>query len=1253
MEEGYELDLTYITERIIAVSFPRGCSEEIYSHNLKDVTRMLKSKHADNYLIINLSEKRHDLTKMNPKTLDTGWPDQHAPPLDKICTICKAMESWLNADPLHVVVIHCRGGKGRVGVVISSFVHFTDVSASADQALDRFAMRKYYDDKVSALMTPSQKRYVWILNSLLSGSMKINASPLFLHCVILHGIPNFDATRVCRPYIKVYQGMQAVYSSGVYHIGPSHRDRVCITLEPAQLLKGDIMIKCYHKSDVTSEREVIFRLQFHTGAVQGYNLMFEKEDMEAANKDSRFPDYGKVELVFSEGPERIPGTLDADVIVDYNTADPLTRWDSYQNICDGEGLAQEQAANKRSPNSGGGGGGGGEATLGRGARTTSATSSPDHSDHALSVSSDSGLSSTSLWADRPTPVTTATTNTATATIRANQGPSQQEKVQLKRLLSGFGLEDPSLEEMDHQATRVGVQQVVPAQVHINGEPRPRERETDILDDEVITGHDLHSVDSLGTLSSSCHKSSQNSLLSDGFGSPGGEEQSHQQSPNQHHLHHHAAPPPIEEYDRSYAEARRGFLSSRSNSVATSNPAGVPPPKQHVYRQGSYSTQSWVRQQQMVAAQQFIYMPDDGNDTERYPGSKQRSSSTKVGLSTDPQVQSKDPAADAVRNTAPLEKQAMVNNNNNNKRDEEFKSLTKDIDNSIDQLNQLIMDLDPTFMSNHGGSIKRNGGTHVNGSVVKCSNGIGRRFDDNNGAPLKIRGVQGPADVLAMCAPVPGEYSTCTHNQFHCLWCVCVLAGFIVLLVCVGALHDVCYLLQHSILFRSDSADYRAQCPDVDSGVEAGSDMTPPTPAFPISPPTPYGKQETHLVAKLLIITCKNLLEVLVQLKMYSPRSSQRSRMARYALSRSPGVSFHDQDDSGLGYGTDCPGMGMDRDLLAPADGGQHRTQTPLLQPPLLPEKKRASDGEHSLGTASPALSGFSSPHSGSSLSIPFPNVLPDLSSQIPGTASPLPAAPLLCFSSSAISVLKDKEPGCFIVRDSHSFKGAYGLAMKVATPPPSVLQQSKKGGDFSNELVRHFLIECTQKGVRLKGCPNEPYFGERLLYLLPTVTPCDPLEDVVENTTQSVTNSAAELLKQGAACNVWYLGSVEMESLTGVQAVQKATSMTLSSSPPPTSTVVHFKVSSQGITLTDNQRKLFFRRHYNVNTVIFCALDPQDRKWKKDGCPSAKIFGFVARKTGTSTDNICHLFAEHDPEQPASAIVNFVSKVMIGSQKSK
>ncbi|KAF6087048.1 tensin 3 [Phyllostomus discolor] len=259
-------------------------------------------------------------------------------------------------------------------------------------------------------------------------------------------------------------------------------------------------------------------------------------------------------------------------------------------------------------------------------------------------------------------------------------------------------------------------------------------------------------------------------------------------------------------------------------------------------------------------------------------------------------------------------------------------------------------------------------------------------------------------------------------------------------------------------------------------------------------------------------------------------------------------------------------------------------------------------------------------------------------------------------------MLKDKEPGSFVVRDSHSFRGAYGLALKVATPPPSVLQLNKKGGDLASELVRHFLIECTPKGVRLKGCPNEPYFGSlTALVCQHSITalalPCklliphrDPLEEISESSPQTAANSAAELLKQGAACNVWYLGSVDTESLTGHQAVQKALSLALAQQPPPLSTVVHFKVSSQGITLTDNQRKLFFRKHYPVSTVIFCALDPQGRKWVADGVGS-RAFGFVARKQGSTSDNECHLFAEHDPEQPASAIVNFVSKVMIGSPK--
>lgn len=43
------------------------------------------------------------------------------------------------------------------------------------------------------------------------------------------------------------------------------------------------------------------------------------------------------------------------------------------------------------------------------------------------------------------------------------------------------------------------------------------------------------------------------------------------------------------------------------------------------------------------------------------------------------------------------------------------------------------------------------------------------------------------------------------------------------------------------------------------------------------------------------------------------------------------------------------------------------------------------------------------------------------------------------------------------------------------------------------------------------------------------------------------------------------------------------------------------------------------------------------------------MFGFVARKTASSTDNQCHLFAELEIEQPANAITTFVNKILNSS----
>uniref|UniRef100_A0A3B4BDY1 Phosphatase tensin-type domain-containing protein n=1 Tax=Periophthalmus magnuspinnatus TaxID=409849 RepID=A0A3B4BDY1_9GOBI len=118
MEHRYDFDLTYITERIICVFFPE-LDEPQYHHNIQEVALMLKNKHHDKFLLLNLSEKRHDICKLHPKVQDFGWPDLHAPPLDRICSVCKAMDSWLCQDPQNVVVLHCKvRSRFRPGLVL-------------------------------------------------------------------------------------------------------------------------------------------------------------------------------------------------------------------------------------------------------------------------------------------------------------------------------------------------------------------------------------------------------------------------------------------------------------------------------------------------------------------------------------------------------------------------------------------------------------------------------------------------------------------------------------------------------------------------------------------------------------------------------------------------------------------------------------------------------------------------------------------------------------------------------------------------------------------------------------------------------------------------------------------------------------------------------------------------------------------------------------------------------------------------------
>ncbi|KAI3503060.1 hypothetical protein L1887_31495 [Cichorium endivia] len=166
-EGGFDLDLTYITDNIIAMGFPAGDMssglfgyfEGFYRNHMEEVIKFFETHHKDRYKVYNLcSERLYDASLFAGKVACFPFNDHNCPPIHLIPSFCQSAYSWLKEDILNVVVVHCKAGKARTGLMICSLLLFLKFFPTAQECIDYYNQRRCVDGK--GLILPSQIRYV-------------------------------------------------------------------------------------------------------------------------------------------------------------------------------------------------------------------------------------------------------------------------------------------------------------------------------------------------------------------------------------------------------------------------------------------------------------------------------------------------------------------------------------------------------------------------------------------------------------------------------------------------------------------------------------------------------------------------------------------------------------------------------------------------------------------------------------------------------------------------------------------------------------------------------------------------------------------------------------------------------------------------------------------------------------------------------------------------------------------------------------
>uniref|UniRef100_A0A453K5W5 Phosphatidylinositol-3,4,5-trisphosphate 3-phosphatase and dual-specificity protein phosphatase PTEN n=1 Tax=Aegilops tauschii subsp. strangulata TaxID=200361 RepID=A0A453K5W5_AEGTS len=111
------------------------------------------------YKVYNLcSERLYDASLFEGKVACFPFDDHNCPPIQLVISFCQSAYSWLKEDIENVVVVHCKAGKARTGLMISSLLVYLKFFPTAEESIEYYNQKRCVDGK--GLILPSQIRYV-------------------------------------------------------------------------------------------------------------------------------------------------------------------------------------------------------------------------------------------------------------------------------------------------------------------------------------------------------------------------------------------------------------------------------------------------------------------------------------------------------------------------------------------------------------------------------------------------------------------------------------------------------------------------------------------------------------------------------------------------------------------------------------------------------------------------------------------------------------------------------------------------------------------------------------------------------------------------------------------------------------------------------------------------------------------------------------------------------------------------------------